>query len=1307
MDEKEAPGAIITSKNRKVQLEFNDGRAQTAGKAISRPSAKAAASEAIAPAVTNRPNTIEGIAPAPPASGKVSRSYRTLSPREVSLIAQPNSLLEKSQESSGSWIKEGSRPATSATSGRPMSVQYSRGSRDAHAAEGIAANAAEGSRPSSSWQRVDVDPMMPSFLKRHRLANQREGAAEAPVNPPMPIAAAEEDIQRRNMLLDRLKVPQQMSGRELAQSQQQQAWNFHVKSEFFRRHIKSRTGKQSKFDSTKLRKLGITERSVATVSFQQLEFEDVVRYLWDLQKKGPSHVEFVHVTCRSNIEKVFRENFYDIVALERPGHPNSGYVWSRDVGKYAFNNHVLPRHKVMQLSLNGLLITNEIDEQPEIIPLEEFFLERDQMEFLRTGSFFGYFKELKAFSAWKTFTQHSYVQRMKKLLLKNTFFSDMELVRANQLVIRTVYELETQTDLFCFAGKGLVYIEDFLKKQMDHIDEIRAMMHQKIQALGDAVAATYHEYMTSKKLEDLIREVKEHHPLREVMEKTDETVDWIKLRSVQRLGENYKQKVRGILYAAQYRIEFAIANIVEKFWLRMKQSVIGVHQVKGDRKTANPIMWELKKTLFDTTGKLVNSAFDENLALVSIDTVDASEEANTVTTTTNNNKAMVKEDNHAPPREPGSPHAPPKQYMTAEEREENRLRKLGNPEQKKVAMDWEKQGVHLATYVHLFFGDRILDMKDLLTLRSAEKVRVQIAPSKPVLMNQVHMVCGQLGRMFETLPNLKHHSLLVEQTYKTSYLDSEVDLGLGELENAQSSVYFTFLVMFPSYNSRYAYSLAIETMKLFTQAYQEAMAVEFYTFKLAEIFRKLWSLSPTALIKQMDRSFALTKIKDFIDRPDMIEDLRRTQVRDKNRLATFTNAVVYLTKLPQALKFFANIKHRMGFITSFYPILDQLKRYRTIQDYYLYVRLPNTYVTRCSLFYDFVRKLESIFETEGKTLADDIRLMQRIKNFEWSKECFDAELEICHAMFHTHVAHANRQLTSEETVLTVTVEQMLAGSKGRSHAQALTPEKLNAVVLEALERLVAALSRCRSNLLAKLPDIRNEVLITRQALKTRINDVRDQFQTLDITDAERAVEETNQVMTNTGKEMEALHRHVEESVTAQFVLSEAHDIVGAANPIMTAHEIDRLDDMLRLEVLYNNRCAAWKIMVECEAIVRQTIASKLANVGIAELNANFVKLVEMWEKLSTQLDDAHLIAHIDKLIKETRPKVELVSYFSTKTLRPRHWTWMGKNIFRPCHFDIKLTGRQLEFVTVVDTKGKDPVGLGNINRLPAAEVLNR
>lgn len=1350
MEGENLPGAVITSKNRKVQLEFNDGRAQTAGKVT--PSAHAfkkgthlGLSSGARSSTAHRPNTIEGVTPAPPVGDKPPRSFRTLSPRELSLIAQPTTSLvlgekssslvvggsaEGAQESSSSWGKDvATRPATAAavSSGR-VAVQVSK--REKHQSHDGKPSSVSGgagfesnSRPGTSfasWQRVSVEGMMPNFLRPSTASATQNNAILNPfnsINPgggesitprqslPAP-DANEEDLQRKNVLLDRLKakpafpVRSQSSnstlhGRrsgEIGGSPQQRSQMFR---ENLRQRQLNRGNRGSKFDANKLRRLQETDSSVGETDFQSMELDDVIRYLWDASNGDSSKSTFVHVACRRDVERVFRESFYDLVALERPGVPSSGYVWTRDVGKYAFNNHVLPKHKIMQLSLNGLLVAQEHDLETELIPIDDLLLERDQFEFLRTGCFFGMFKELKAFSAWKAYTHHNYVQRMKRQLMRNTCFSDSELIAAMLLVVRAVYEIEHVTELFQFVGKGIVYVEDFLAKQMTRIEEVRRVLQQKIQAIGDGIAAKHHEYMNSQKLKDLIQEVKDFHPLRDVIEETEGSIDWVQLRSVQRLGENFKEKVRAILYMAQFRIENALASIVEKFWLRMKQSLLGVHIVRGDRKTSNLVAWDLDRQLFDaTTGKVLESAYSANENLVSFDAVEAYAAVHGEGMSEDERKALEASLGIA---------------STSEEKALLALKAKKNAHfahQKKISTDFERQGVHLCLLVKLHLGDRPLEAADLVYMRTIERIKVQIVPPKNALMNQIHLVCGQIGKLFETLPNLKQHSLIVEHAYKTSYVDAELELGLGDLANVNSSVYFTFLVLFPSYNSRHAYSSAIETMRLLLAAHQEACAVDFYTFKLTEIFRKLWSLSPTMLVKQMDRSLALPKIKDFVEHPDMVEDLRRTQTRDRSRLTVFQAAVLYLEKLQHSLLHFSNIKHRTGMVTSFYPIIEQIKHYRIIQDHYIHQRLPNSYVTRCSIFYDFVRKLESSFDAETKTLQADVRLMERLKNFETAREFYDMENEICNGLHHTIVERGQRKVSAETTMQEVLVQNLLVG-KGRSHSTALTPDKLYIVVIDAMERLNGAIVRARSNLLAKLMDIRNDLLSSRVHLHERIAAATATFTAVDITDAERAGEETQAIISTTGKEVDRLHRQVEECVTGQLVLLEAHDIVGAANAIMTANEVDRFEDMERLHELFQNRCAAWKIIVDCESITQQTTAAKLANNNIGDINSKFVRLVQHFEKLSSELDDRKVVKFIRRLLRETRPKVELVSYLSSKALRPRHWTWIGKNVFRPCKLDIKLSGRQSEFVTVLDVKGREPVGLGNINRLAANEVISR
>jgi hypothetical protein len=1298
-----------------------------------------------------RPKTIEGVsAPVPPTTERRQKSFRTLSPREISLVASSTTSKGDYTRDSLSWSKESDfRPSTAGiTKTIGITQQNYSNSTDPQ----LKIHTIQ--RPSTALRvptTNEISEFLPPFLRnRISTTSQTNPTTESTEKP-----ISEEAVQTKNILLNRLKakpvkierrnvriesaissVNNQYFDDQLSDPDhsinddhlgQSSPWRLVNR---FQEKVSAmqRTNSLSKFNSqNKYKKLEQTEMSVASTVFEEMELDDIIRYIWDANNGDTSKAQFVHVACRSNIERVLRENFYDFVILERPGHPHSGHVWTRHIGDLSGSRQkdVLPRHEVMQLSMHGLLVTDEQHHSTELITLEQLLLEKEQFEFLRTGNFFGMFKELKAFSAWKKYTHHNYVQRMKKIMSKSTIFSEFESVEALLLVIRTSYEIEMETELYSFGSTGAVFVSDFLAKQTLRIEEVRTVLYNHIYQLGEDIANQYHKYMASSKLAKIIQDVKDHHPLRDVIQRTEESIDWVKLRSLQRLGDAFKEKIKAILYLAQYRIEYALASILEKFWMRMKQTILGLHSLRTHKRvvatTAPPAVaataataatgtaiglpsqiWDLDLQLFhQQTGKLRETAFDRNMNISSAKTMfaakgeedeavgnDEGEESNNNSNHNSNTSSAVK-----------------------------KSKKTISNFQTKVTKDWESLGLHLSVYVELFLSDNVVTAEDLVHLRSIDRMKVQVVPTKGLLMNQMHEVCGFIGKLFETLPNLRQHSLISEHGYKINYIDQhDVELGLGDLENPHSSKYFTFLILYPLYNSKNAYAHAIETMRLMLHAYQESCTIDFYAFKLTEIFRKLWSLSPTSLVKQMDRSFALPKIKEFIDRPDMTDDLKRSQLRDKTRLTTFQNSVNYLIQLPKTLSSFANLKNRQGMITSFDRILMRIKQYRLIQEFFLYQRLPTSYITRCSAFYDFIRKLEIAFENTNQTSQEEIQLMYRLKNFEMAKEFHDSEQELCDLMFQCITRHQQQQVSDavkaghgmDKTLHDVLETLQSHPQRGNRKLHAgLTPDKLYEVTIDGVERLTNTISKARSNILARLQDIRNDVIYTRMNLHRRIQETVENFNAIDITDAEKSSEWISESMLATGKEVDQLQRLVQESVSGQLILVEAHDIVGAANPIMTSNEIDKFEDMLRLEALYQHRNSAWKIIIETESISRLIAASKLANNNIADLNSKFVNLLRSFQELSIYLEDPKLIDYMDTLLKDTLPKVELVSYLSSRAIKPRHWKWLGLHVFRPCSLDIKLTGRQMEFVTVLDIKGRDPVGLGNINRLSAEEVLGR
>lgn len=1282
--------AVITSRNRKVQLEFVEDRSAIAR--LPEPATTVKVHNAFGKKIAGTNSSEKGqsidisdltlLGAQPPTDNKKSRSSRAVSHRQITVTVKDLPIAQEVSESSLHLNSTGDADI-SATSVVSMKLHHEHSQDQSQSVSTLRSKSLDQvvkTDRTESLPGKSVQFMLPSFIKSKPPVNSNgKGDAQSQL-------VAQNDATEGNKPNSATSYPS-LSYRLRAKigvdpTATPSATLFSKADSDKLRRVNKQHDSSSKAlelpiprasqarESAESSEIGSSQGFINLT--ENMELEDILQYLLTAkfdEKSGNAH--FVHVTSRCNIESVNRENFYDLVVLERPGNPSTGYVWKRNHGHYAVGRKTLPPHQVMQLSLEGLLITSFDEGQPELIPIREFMKEKEQLEFLRTGRFFGLFKELKVFSAWKRFTNHHYVNRIKKTLLKDSFFSDVELVEALQIVAAETYSLETDTELFAFHGKGTINIADYFALQLQRIEEVRNALHNKLNLLGDAIAAKYELYLGSSKLQKIIQDVKDHHPLREVMQETEGHIDWVMLRSVQRLGDNFKDKIKRILYMAQYRIEYKLACILERFWLRMMQISVGIHEI-NDRRKDQQKLWDINYNWFDVTGKVNESAYDAN---INISIEDPYSHLHT--------RVREKE-------------------SSALENGEGQTAKV---EPKRVTSDWEKQGSHLSVYVKLFINNRLMELNDLAHLRSIEKLKIQIVPTKSAMLNQLHAICGRIGIMFESLPNLKQHKLIYEQTNQRPP-DQELELGLiGDLQNAQSSNYFAYLVMFPTYNSRNGYNLAIETMRHFLSAFAEATSIDSHIFKLSEAFRKLYTLNPSALVKQVDRSQALNKIRDFIEKPDMIEDLRRSQARDKNRITALKAGVDFLEKLNETLSSILNLKNRMGLVTSFDPIIEQLRNYRAIQEYYIYERLPNSFVARCSNFYDFVRKLEVSYDNQSQVLEDQINLMRRFKNFESIKDFYDSEVEFCNGLYYMIEDHQNMS-ASEISSSDLMVYKFLSAST-RVHAPALTPEKLFKVHFEAMERLSSVMGKSRSNLLAQLIEVRNNVMANKHMLIGQIHALFKGFEDFSIIDPEISSEEINNVISSNGKQVEVLRKAVEDSLSAQLILLEAHDIVGAANPVMTPNEIDRFENMDKLELFYSNRCSAWKIISDTDSILRQVQSSKLASNNIAELNTRFARLLNSFDELTLQLEDTSLVQHIQKLVNEVRPRVEMVSYLSSKALRPRHWQWLNKIAFKMCGLELKFSGRQSEFVSVYDVTQREPVGLGNVNRLSASELFKR
>jgi hypothetical protein len=187
-----------------------------------------------------------------------------------------------------------------------------------------------------------------------------------------------------------------------------------------------------------------------------------------------------------------------------------------------------------------------------------------------------------------------------------------------------------------------------------------------------------------------------------------------------------------------------------------------------------------------------------------------------------------------------------------------------------------------------------------------------------------------------------------------------------------------------------------------------------------------------------------------------------------------------------------------------------------------------------------------------------------------------------------------------------------------------------------------------------------------------------------------------------------LRRVIDESVAAQTLLLEAHDIVGAANMILLPSQVNYFNEMEELETAYATKCLAWLVLRDVTQIDEQLLSSRLCNINTFDLNSKFVFVLKSFDYLKEKLDDQSLLVTLSHRINAIAPKVELVAYLSSSDIRSRHWLLIGKHVLRYCGLDLKFSGKQSEFVSLLDvTRREEPVGLGNINRLMSKELFTR
>jgi hypothetical protein len=1050
--------------------------------------------------------------------------------------------------------------------------------------------------------------------------------------------------------------------------------------------------------------------TVASTIFQDMDMDEILDYLLESQQHGSKHAEFLHVTSRHHVEHVLRENFYDLVALERPGNPKSELVWvpSRMRGVESAQRLLQPS-QVMQLSLHGLLVKHAGETGGELIDLREFMLQRSQVEYLRTGRLFGCFKELKVFTAWRDYARSCAVRKVRAKLLKETFFSDAELVSCIRTIDDTVHGIVTGVSLFAFHGRGAICITEYIALQLQRNHEIRILLVRKINALCAAMQTQYDNFVHSRKLAVKQQDVKDHHPFREALNADNAPPELMQLRALARLEDSFKDKLKRIFTCAQFKIETAMTYLMDQFWRRLKQFALGVRKLTRSKARQEDNYWELCPNIFDATGAIQDDVL-ERFNTVELFTITSPADL----------PGLPASDQPASHQKSGDVDIGTGKvgrgeealqgtaYVTAEKvavrfHHVSGTTQAAEDRGTRVPQDWLDEGSHLCVDINLCLHKKPIELADFMTLTGVDSLKVVIFPGRSALHEQLHSLVGSVGAILSALPNLGKHPLIYDAKLLHPADPVDPDLDLGDLTHPASLPYFTQMVVNPIYSNTGGFDHAEDAIRYLQFAYSEATAVEPHLFKLFEIVRKLWSLAPAQLAKQTERSMVLNKVKEYIEHPDTVEDLKRSQLRDVGRMKAFRAAADYLRKVVELIDSCQDIKHRHGLVASFRPILRQVRTYRSIQSHVLYTRLPVSFNTRCSVFYDFIRRLDETIETQSAGSGAMIGLLHRLKNFEAIRDIFDGEFEICEGMYRTIESFA----TVPVTYLDTQIRQYFDTRLRTGGAPALSSDKLFQLFVDAKERLLMCINKAKSMVLAELNHIKNDTMARKVGLHTSIAEQLSSLVGYDLIAPDVSPAVVSEYLDNCGKTVHELRVAVDETVDAQMVLLEAHDIVGAATAVLRLPEVDRFADMDELESTYNVRCKAWTCISDTLSIKRQLLGSKLVSAKIAAWSAHFARVNETYAYLLAHISEPQLLAQIFSLLMDLKPKMEVASYLACVALRPRHWRWLSEKAFAHCQMTFRFTGRHSEFVSVIDTSGREAVGLGNIHRLDISELISR
>jgi hypothetical protein len=452
-------------------------------------------------------------------------------------------------------------------------------------------------------------------------------------------------------------------------------------------------------DNYKLPRRTVNRIDSSKTVFPEMTFEDALNYL-QLHSGNNDTVHFLHCVSRHHVDPKARTNFYDLYFLQKPGHPKSDGVWSRN-NRFDYKKQGAFPGRLMQLSLSGLVMDDDTTSDPvsiegTFIPLDQFLHEKEVTERLLEMSFFGNFRQCKVFVAWKLYARKRAFNRNLRNLRENSLFTDKPIIELIYKIHCISLDLVAAVDMFAYCGSGLVSASSYIHAQEEKFFGDSASIKTAIVEIGDLITACYKTIIGNDYLGWRIDAIIAHHPYSKAPpEGTDAaSVDWERVRGIQRLKAEYKDKIQKVFLVATLMVEFAVGTILRNFWLRFSRAIRGVPIANR-----NPARNAIGFWMMAEGGESAAAAAPETRAM-----------------------------------------------WTAEK-----------PAREDIDEQTARKGRYLCMSSAFFVGDALLDAGTNLNLRNTSKVRIAVSPSAAELMQSLHLAFGTLGALLSLMPNLRYH----------------------------------------------------------------------------------------------------------------------------------------------------------------------------------------------------------------------------------------------------------------------------------------------------------------------------------------------------------------------------------------------------------------------------------------------------------------------------------------------------------------------------------------------------------------------